>query len=92
MEVAFKERGGTSLTWTAGAGGLQEWVRELHPSAVPGEGGWVGFWEDVGPHLGQSQRREVTVTGPGLSFLPLDAEGQATWVRDNEAQVSFSSA
>ena len=53
-------------------------------------GGGVGFWEDLGPHLGQSQSGEVTVMGPGLSFLPLEAKGQATQVRDNEAQVSLS--
>ena len=89
MEVAFKEREGSTQTWRAGADRLQEWVREPHPPAGPGEGG-VGFWEDLGPHLGQSQRGEVTVMGPGLSFLPLEAKGQATQVRDNEAQVSFS--
>lgn len=46
-------------------------------------GGGVGFWEDVGPHLGQSQRREVMVMGLGLSFLPSEGEGLAAWVRDN---------
>ena len=38
MQVAFKEREGTSLTWRAGAGGLQECVREPHSPAVPREG------------------------------------------------------
>lgn len=48
-----------------------------------GGGGGVSFWEEVGPHLGQSQRREVTMTERGLSFLPLAGEGQSTKVRDN---------
>lgn len=50
----------------------------------------VGFWEKMGPHLGQSQGREVTMTEQGLSFLPLEGEGQSTGVQDNSAQAPFS--
>ena len=55
------------------------------------EGGvGVGFWEKMGPHLGQSQRREVMMTEQGPSFLPLAGEGQSTGLQDNKAQAPFS--
>ena len=48
------------------------------------EGGvGVGFWEKMGPHLGQSQRREVMMTEQGPSFLPLAGEGQSMGLQDN---------
>lgn len=61
-----------------------------HDPPLPGQG--AGFWEDMGLTWGSPRGgRGRGGQGPA-SALPLEAEGQATRVRDKEAQVSFSSA
>ena len=81
-EAVYKEREeGSSQTWRA-RGPVTGMCQRTPPTRRPGGGG-VSFWEEVAPHLGQSQGREVTGMGTGLSFLPSEGEGQATGLWDN---------
>lgn len=68
INISVHERGLGPGSWNG--------ARGPHPPHVQGVGESASGKK--GPHLGQSQRREVMVTVSGLSFLPLEGEGQST--------------
>lgn len=76
-ELFLKREKGRPQTWSQGAQ-LQERHQRTPPLPLC-RGRGVCFWEEAGPHLGQSQRREVTVAVQGLSFLPLEGESTRVW-------------